>query len=437
MAERDDRNGAAERYADGGKKRRTTIAAIAVLVVVAAVVGYVYLHSHKPSAASQYRTATASKRHLVATVSADGEVTPIHSTDIYAQVSGTVKRLYVKLGDHVEAGDKLYVVDTSSLHATTLQAKGTLATQKQSRKQASATLANAEQALAQAQASKLQAAQNLAALESKPATTTGLADQIELAKKQKKTAQAGVDAADASVRAAKAGVSAADVNVSSAQHSYDTALSNEANATVVAPVTGVITTMDLAVGGPVSGSGGSATQASVSAGTSTASIVISDDAAYKVRVDVSESQRPRVKLGQAAMVSFDALKSGDTSGTVTWIAPAATNSSGVITYEADISLESQPTGMAQGMSAAAKIVTDDLSDVLTVPTSAVKVDGATTYVVVLGSDGTTRAVPIQIGRTDNTNTQVLSGLRDGDKAVIGVNASAGTITLPTPAANGD
>ena len=434
-------NSAAPQTAKKKRRTRTALIAVAILAVLAGGSGYVYLQSQKKPAGSNYRTATVTRSHLVATVSADGSTKPIESTDVYPAVSGTVKRLDVKLGDTVTAGDTLYVLDRATLQGTVLQARATLDSQKQARKQASQSLATGEQSIAAAQATLLQANQNLDALESKPATTTGIDEQIALAKKQRGTAQEGLDAADASYVTAEAGVNAARSNLKSAQDSYDTAVADQKHAVVTAPVDGVITTMDITLCGSVSaGSGGASAgggQSAYSGGSSAAGIVISETGGYKARVDVSESQRPRVKVGQPASVTFNSLRGQDVSGTVTWIAPVGTNTAGVVTYEVDVTLGSQPQSVSQGMSATARIVTDTLDGALAVPSAAVKVDGQTKYVVVLLAEGTTKAVVIKTGVIADKNTEITSGVNEGDTVVLGAKAAAtgGGSLLPSPGGN--
>ena len=55
--------------------------------------------------------------------------------------------------------------------------------------------------------------------------------------------------------------------------------------------------------------------------------------------------------------------------------------------------------------------------------------------MLLGANGKTRAATIKIGKTDNANTQVLSGIAQGDVVVLGVKSNAGAIALPTPTAS--
>lgn len=424
-------------YSGGSKRRRNTIIAVVALVAVTAAGAFLYLQNRSSSPDSLYRTAVASEAHLVVTVSADGRAVPVRSTDVYPAVSGTVIDVYVELGDEVKAGDQLYAVDTSALHGATLQAESALASQQRALEQAYASQRSSEQALAQARATLLQTTQNLAALESKPTTTPGLPEQIALAQAQKASAEKGVAAAEASVKAAKVGISASAVSVESAQYAYDDAASNEGSAVVVAPVGGVITTMDLAVGTAASGNAGGASSASAGMGTSGASVVISDTSEYQVSIDISESQRSQVEIGQDVQVTFGALRGVETSGTVTWIAPAGTNNSGVITYQVDISLGSRPEGLEQGMSAAVEIVTAEFPEALIIPTAAVKADGAEKYVVLLEADGTTRAVVIETGDTVGTDTRVVSGISDGDVVILGLNSDTSGITLPSPSASDD
>jgi multidrug efflux pump subunit AcrA (membrane-fusion protein) len=405
-----------------------TAAVVAVGLVCAAFVVPAIVNSQR-APGSQYKTASATRTTLVVTASGDGNTMAVDSTDVYPVVSGTVERLYVKLGSRLKAGDRLYTIHNADLRGNVLSTRATLDTQKQNRRQATQGYEQAEQSLASANSTYLQATQNLDALRSKPATTPGTDDQIALAEKQVTAAAEGVDAAKASVRTAESGITAARANLSAAEYSYEQAVKQADSAVVYAPVDGVVTTMSLAEGQSVSGSaagGSSKGDASSATGASSASgagIVISDDRTLKVRVQISESDRPQVKLGQSARLTFDARSKLETTGTVSWIAPTGTDTQGVVTYDVDLTMAEQDAALQPGMTSTADIVTKS-AEALVVPNAAIKVDGQTKYVTTLASDGTTKRVTVTTGSVSDGFTEVLTGLTQGTAVVTGTKTAA-------------
>ena len=92
---------------------------------------------------------------------------------------------------------------------------------------------------------------------------------------------------------------------------------------------------------------------------------------------------------------------------------------------------------SQGMSATVTILSSVKTNVLLVPTGAVKRQGQTRYVVVKKDDGTTENVDVTIGGSDATNTEITSGITEGTTVVLGATSSATGTTGTTPATGGN
>ena len=90
------------------------------------------------------------------------------------------------------------------------------------------------------------------------------------------------------------------------------------------------------------------------------------------------------------------------------------------------------------MSVTATIVTNTAKDVLMVPNSAVKSRGNKNFVQVIGSDGKTASQEVQTGASNDTMTQIVSGLTEGEKVVtVSLSAAAASQTAAAPAAGGN
>ena len=149
----------------------------------------------------------------------------------------------------------------------------------------------------------------------------------------------------------------------------------------------------------------------------------------KAEVAVNEVDLPSIKLGQQATVTFDSISGLTITGVVSEIAPQGTSSSGVVTYVVDITFDIQNAKVKPGMTCSADIVTTQIKDALLVANTAVKSDTQGSYVmlVTLGSDGKPVGQPtrqdITVGPANDTNTQIVSGLKVGQTVVTSSNSS--------------
>ncbi|MDT0349603.1 HlyD family efflux transporter periplasmic adaptor subunit [Pseudonocardia charpentierae] len=139
---------------------------------------------------------------------------------------------------------------------------------------------------------------------------------------------------------------------------------------------------------------------------------------FQVVVPFAEADASRISSGQNVDVTFDAVPDLTRRGTVLRVGPAASASSGVISYYVTVLLNETDPRLRNGQTALAAIRTEELRDVLAVPNSAVRRSGGQTTVMVVGPGGVRRTVPFQAGEVGDTMTQVVSGLSEGDQVVV-------------------
>jgi RND family efflux transporter MFP subunit len=252
------------------------------------------------------------------------------------------------------------------------------------------------------------------------------------------TAPAVVDATAVAIArkqlaSAKLGRTAASQSLSSANDALEQAESNAAERTVTAPVGGVITVLNAQNGQSLSGNSSTSSGSSAaSAGSSSNSAVeISDLSTLRARVQINEVDLVNVKVGMAAAVTFDALPDLIASGTISAIAPTGLSSSGVVTYNVDITLKDVDPALRPTMSCTAEITTASHPDSLVVPSSAVRSDTTTQKKYVLVGDTTTGAITqkdVTTGVVVGTQTEILTGLTAGQTVLIGGSSSSGSTT---------
>ncbi len=142
--------------------------------------------------------------------------------------------------------------------------------------------------------------------------------------------------------------------------------------------------------------------------------IINKDTLF-VKVDVEESDISQIKKGQKAYVTFDAIDDLKLEGEVTYISmTAASNNSGVVTYEVRVVLKDVgKTEVKEGMTAFVQFVSDEVKDVLQVPVAAVVNVNGTASVKLAGGS----YQEVVTGFTDGSVVEIVSGLRQGDKIV--------------------
>jgi multidrug efflux pump subunit AcrA (membrane-fusion protein) len=188
---------------------------------------------------------------------------------------------------------------------------------------------------------------------------------------------------------------------------------------IVAPISGTITALNVVNGDDV---------------TSPAATII-DLNAFEASITVAEADISAVKVGQKAVITFDALTDLTLTGKVTSVDYTGTNTSGVVSYAVEVTPDVPNEKVRGGMTVSVSIITDVATDVLAVPASAVKTatDG-TSYVQVLGTDGLPTNVTVETGMTTDSYVQITSGLTEGQSIIVSTTRS-GSTTATTARSN--
>lgn len=163
-------------------------------------------------------------------------------------------------------------------------------------------------------------------------------------------------------------------------------------------------------------------------------------------ISLNEVDIAKIKLGQKATLTFDAIDTLTITGEVSEIDSIGAVSQGVVSYNVKIGFDVSDDRVKPGMSVSASIITDIAQDVLTVPNSAVKNQNGVSYVQTFnaplidlssGSQGSpSEILPNQIevvtGLIDDNNTEIISGLKEGDIIVIKTIIGSTTTKSTTP-----
>jgi macrolide-specific efflux system membrane fusion protein len=375
------------------KTRRSRVTLALVCIVVIALAGFFVYRgvSGDAAAAPTYTTGTVDRTTLTSSVSGTGNIEYPDTASVSPSVAGTVQGVAVKLGDSVKKGDVLFTLDNPQLDVDVDSAQNAYDKAVLGVDQANLDLLSAKSSLA----------------------STYSSSHTALAAKQ---AVAAVTSANLAVEAAKNAVKSAGIALQDAKD-------NAAARTVTAPLDGVITAISVANGDEL--------QASSGGTSSTAPITITDSAAYEANLTLAESDISTIEVGQKSVLTFDALPDLTLSGKVTRVDTTGSNNSGVVSYTVIVTPDVMEPSVKGGMTVSVNIITDIASDVLAVPSTSVKsaTDG-TKYVQIL-QDGQPVDVTVETGMSNDSYTEITSGLSEGEQIIVATSTATGSRTTST------
>lgn len=423
-----------------------------------------YGKTAKPSLPAGLETAKVARDSIATYIGSTGVVRPNQIVNLSWQTSGTVSRVNAKNLDRVKSGDVLLELDHKSLSPAILQAYQDLpAAQREldllhesdvKRTQARETLAQAQidlknaketrelknqrntsdTNLQAAEATYLQAKANLksiedffAMLQDRPEDDLARAQataQLSLARKnydwalwnyewaQQNPKPEDIRLADADLKLAEAKVADAQRDWEKVKDKPDPDDISKANASVdaikaqigltqiVAPIDGRVIDSRSLVGDVVK--------------SNQPAITLIDDSRMFLDISVSEVDINNVKVGKEVTFSFDAIPDKKFSGTVTEISSVAESDQNVVYYTVTCEVANADESIRSGMTAAATINVDEVSDAIVIPNNALRVSNGEYSVIVIREDRL-KLVPVVLGLISDTHSELKSGdLHEGD-----------------------
>jgi HlyD family secretion protein len=374
---------------------------------------------------SEQLTLPVERKTVPISITANGTVNAERSINLSPKTAGTIKTLLVKEGDRVRKGQVIAVMDDSNLLGQLTQMRGQMGQQEANLQRLVAgnrpeDIAKAEAQLNSASAQLRQAEADLNRNKSLYESGAIAQQTSQKAATDRDTAQAAVMQAQQSLTLARAGsrsedIAEAQARLEAAVGSLQSIQSQIDDTQILAPFDGIAIKKFADVGSFVSpsmsgGSGASASSSSI--------LTLASDR-LQVVVNISESQIGKVKLGQAVRIKAEAFQGEIFTGKVEQIAPQATVSQNVTSFEVRVGLTSpEAAKLRSGMNVEAKFEVGTLANALFIPNAAVvkKADGVGVYV--LGSDRKPMFQTIQIGSTADNLTEVKSGLQGNERVLI-------------------
>jgi HlyD family secretion protein len=384
------------------------LALLAGLFIIAFVV-----RQCRNGGAANYQTATITRGPITQAVTATGTLNPVVNVQVGSQVSGNIAKLFVDFNSQVKAGQVVAQIDPALFQATVTQAEG--------------DLANAQAAL-------------------------------ELAKVNAKRTQelfAKKTSSEADVDQAIANLHQGEANVKIKQGALDKAKADLDHCTITSPIDGVVISRSVDVGQTVAAS----LQAPV------IFAIANDLTKMQIDANVAEADVGVVKVDQNVDFTVDAFPMQTFQGKVVQVRNAPITVQNVVTYDTVIGVSNPDLKLKPGMTANVSIIVAHKDDVLQIKNAALRYrppdatpvetkrtstsrpgrpgggrssagqEGRAERTVYVLPSGASRPQPVQVktGISDGITTEVIEGLKEGDRVVTAELAS--TTTAPSPPAN--
>ena len=363
---------------------------VAALVILAGLGWYGY-QKMQPKNEATFITEEVKRGKIAQTVSATGEIAATNLVDVGAQVSGQIKKMHVKIGDVVKEGDLIAEID----NVTQVNEVNTRKAQLQTY---------------QAQLESAQVALKIA--QRKYSRYKSLASADAVSKEE-------FEATEDSLATNRAKIKELQSSIRQTQIAINTAEKNLGYTRITAPSAGTVVSLVVEQGQTINASQ-----------TSPTVVQIADLTSMTNKMQIAEGDATKVKAGQT--VNFTILSEPDTpiSAKLDSIDPGLTTmsqgsyskstdtTSNAIYYYARATVPNPDGKLAIGMTTQNTVEIASADNVLMVPTVAIKTKDGKKFVRVLEANNQAVDREIQTGLKDSMNTEVKSGLNEGEKVVM-------------------
>lgn len=343
-----------------------------ILVLLALIGGGIYgLLQIMPEAnvrqGAEIRVDTAEVRDLASIVPATGEVLPLLNSIVKSEISGRITSLRIEEGDFVEKGQVLLELDRTSLLTRVREAERSLQ-----------------------------------------------ADQLRLEKSERnyerlKELYAKKFVGEKEYLDAETDFNLAKLDLEIAQARLEDAEEDLSKTTITAPHEGIVTLMDVVEGQVISGA------TSVSNGTDLLTIAQLNE--LYMEANINEVDVEKLRVGQSALLRFDAIQDFEVEGVINVIAPSARRDENVRVFPIEVIFEVEDSRVRPGISATVEIPIESAKDVVSVLISGVFNEGDSTISFIQTDDGWERR-EVDAGINDLQHIEIKSGIEEGEKVAL-------------------
>jgi len=374
------------------RSRKRWLLVIGFLIIALGGIAFFFRDDEQ---AAQYKTTKVERGEITATVSATGKVNAVVTVQVGSQVSGTIQRLFADFNSRVKKGQIVAQIDPALFEAQVAQARAKLANDEANVEKARVVLVDAKRSLG----------------------------RMEELLSKNLISQSEKDAAQTAYDSALAGLKAAEAQVVQDQASLRLAETNLRYTTIRSPVDGIVISRNVDVGQTVA--------ASLQAPT--LFTIAQDLTEMQVDSSVDEADIGKVRVGQEAEFTVDAYPENPFHGAVHDIYNQPLIVQNVVTYDAIIRVKNPDLKLKPGMTANITIKVGHRENVIKLPNAALrynpektpgsdvppKAEKADTTKIWILKNGKAAPVPVTLGLSDGSYTEVVTGaLKLGDEVII-------------------
>ncbi len=394
------------------KRRRLIIWGSVGLVFVLLIAAGVIAAKSAGTKIDPTKLATVDKGDLAKSVVATGKVTPITKVEVKSKASGIVKKLYVDYGDRVKQGQLLAQLDKIEIQAQVDQSRAALEAAQANLSSAQADYERAKVDAEGPDVPPLKRAYDRAIGMAKDGVVS--ASALDDAEKNYTMAVNKQNVAKAQVTVLKAKIAQAQAQMAQDQANLKQLEEQLSYTDILSPIDGIVLSRDVEMGDAVS-------SILVLGSTATLVMTLGDTSEVYVKGKVDESDIGKVYLGQRARIKVESFKDKTFEGKVTKISPMGVEKDNVTTFEVRVSIQNPGGELKAEMTANAEIILEEHKNVLQIPEGAILYDKEKKASVEIpnpkAKDGKEK-IAVNIGISNGAKTEVLSGLKEGDKVVL-------------------
>ena len=414
---------------------------IAIIAVIVLILGFFIFSKIKSNQSNKvtYKTSTAEKGTLITTISASGTITSGSTTYITTGAMGTVKKLYVKNGDTVKKGQKLAEVTLTDKAAQTqttaynnyLNALENVKVAQANRTAADLQMWKDRQAVLDAQTE----------YDSMIAGAWNNKTNKEYTYNEKAIVTKTLELTKQTFTADELKYNNSTADISLAKSKLEAALSSyqQVSSTVYAPAAGVLSNLILAEGVVITDSSSSSITVSSGTDSTTNSQSVSAQKVgaikdpkgqYQATLSLTEVDVTKIKSGQKVTLTMDAFPDNTLTGTVLAVNTSGSVNSNVTSYSVSVLLDNTDLDIYTNMAVSATIIISAKDEVIMVPSTSIKTTNGVSTVSIL-KDKIATKVTVETGDSNDTQTEIKSGISEGDVVITSTSTGSSTKTTTT------
>ena len=339
------------------------------------------------------------------------KLSPVQEVTVFPKVGGKVASLNVDIGDKVTTGQTLFTLETAELQAQLQAQQANLAA-------ANANLAKTGDSGIQQQITALQQSVDKLNLSYNDAKDNydkmqKLYNTAAISKQELDNAKLKYDNASVDLKAAQDNLNlllekigpqttaAVAAQVDQAQAGVNSAQISLNNATIAAPISGVVSAKDVKIGQLANSQSGSVT--------------IIDSSSFMAEVNVPDEIIGKIQVGQTVKVGINALDNKKVTGVIDKISPNSSSKNNA--YLVKVKIENSKGELTAGMFAKISLPAEKKDNILTVPNEAVKMENNVNYLYTV-EGGKVKKVSVNVGISNDKVTEISGNIKEGIEVII-------------------